>query len=364
MRGLPQLRVRVGIMQWQPANRICSRGTMAGRKTAASKMAGRKAAREKAAREKAAAMDGELEFLRQLQRDLPVMSPVTTGIGDDGAVLESAAGAEVVVTDLLLDGTHFVLKETSAELIGRKAMAVNLSDLAAMGAAPTAAFVSLALPRVLPPALNHECFLRRLYQGMRECAEQWGFTIAGGDTNVWDGQLAINVCLLGRPFTDRIPLRSHGRAGDRVLVTGQLGGSLASGRHLSFEPRLEFARWLLANYPVHAMMDLSDGLATDLPRILEASQCGGEVYCASIPIHSDVPQQLSDDDRLRAALCDGEDFELLLTVSEEAATQLLRADVPCPVTEIGRLTGAPGLRYLDVEGRPIAASVSGWEHRF
>ncbi len=309
-------------------------------------------------------MNGELEFLRRLQRELPVLPPVRTGVGDDGAVLDASVGAEVVVTDLLLDGTHFLLSEASAELIGRKAMAVNLSDLEAMGAAPTAGFVSLAIPRVLPSGLHHERFLQKLYEGIKDCSRQWGFTVAGGDTNVWDGPLAINVCLLGRPVTEQIPLRSHGQAGDRVMVTGQLGGSLASGRHFSFEPRLEFARWLLGNYPVHAMMDISDGLATDLPRILEASRCGGEVYCDRIPIHADVSEQLPKCDRLQAALCDGEDFELLLTVSEEVAGQLLRANSPCPLTEVGRLIAEPGLRYVDPEGLLSAGSISGWEHRF
>ncbi|MCA9059678.1 MAG: thiamine-monophosphate kinase, partial [Planctomycetaceae bacterium] len=187
----------------------------------------------------------ENAFLQHIQRSCPVRRPVQVGIGDDGAVLAGTGDAPfVVVTDMLLDGVHFELGKISPDLAGRKAVAVNLSDLAAMGCRPTACFLSLAMPRNVPGGSARR-FLQQLYDGILPLAERYGFTIAGGDTNAWNGPFAINVCLTGEPVSRQIPLRSGARIGDIVLVSGQLGGSLASGRHLTFEPRLELAEWLL-----------------------------------------------------------------------------------------------------------------------
>lgn len=304
----------------------------------------------------------ENRFIEELQRQFAVTKPVITGIGDDGAVIAATGQATVVVTDLLLDGTHFSLDQTDPALIGRKAIAVNLSDLAAMTALPTAAFVSLALPTNLPEGMTHQHLLQRLYQGIGQLSERWGFTVAGGDTNLWDGKLGVNVCLLGCPLSDRIPLRSGGLPGDRLLVSGSLGGSLNSGRHLSFEPRLELSKWLSEHADVHAMMDISDGLATDLPRLLQASRCGARVGIAQIPIHTDVCQTRSEWDRQRAALCDGEDFELLLAVSGSDAERLLSGELPCPLTEIGELTAGHDLLFVHRDGTPITEPLQGWQH--
>ncbi|MEO1984096.1 MAG: thiamine-phosphate kinase, partial [Fuerstiella sp.] len=257
-------------------------------------------------------MNSELQFIRALQNRFPVRSPVQVGIGDDGAVVDcSMTDRQVVVIDMLLDGVHFDLKDTTPHLVGRKAMAVNLSDLAAMGCWPTAAFVSLAVPKSLDSA---DAFLEQVFAGIRELSTHWDVCVAGGDTNTWDGPFVIDVCLTGIPVGQHPVLRSGARPGDVLLVTGPLGGSLNSGRHLTFTPRLELAKWLVQNYDIHAMMDISDGLAIDLHRMMEASETGADVLAYALPIHPDV-RSTARNSSLLQALSDGEDFELLLAMS-------------------------------------------------
>ena len=223
----------------------------------------------------------ERQFIRDLQSQFPTLPPVKIGIGDDGAVLDVTADSQqVVVTDLLLDGVHFDLNATSPFLAGRKAVAVNLSDLAAMGCRPTAAFVSLAVPRTHPQASSD--FLRELYRGIQQMTDKFQFSLAGGDTNSWDGPFAINVCLTGVPFSGRPFLRSDARPGDAIFVTGPLGGSLHGGRHLTFMPRLQISEWLSRTVEVGAMLDLSDGLSIDLHRMMEASAAAAEISTSTI----------------------------------------------------------------------------------
>ena len=308
-------------------------------------------------------MTTERQFIRDLQAQFPILPPVKIGIGDDGAVLDVAADSQqVIVTDLLLDGVHFDLNATSPFLAGRKAVAVNLSDLAAMGCRPTAAFVSLALPRARLQASPD--FLRELYRGIQQMTDEFQFSLAGGDTNSWNGPFAINVCLTGVPFSGRPFLRSDARPGDAVFVTGPLGGSLQSGRHLTFMPRLQISEWLSRTVEVRAMLDLSDGLSIDLHRMMEASGTAAEIYTSMIPIHSDVPAEWPSDTRLAAALGDGEDFELLFTVCESASMKL-QADAneaAVALFQIGRVTTGSGVRLIDSSGNGQAMNVAGWQH--
>lgn len=304
----------------------------------------------------------ELEFVRQLRQQFTPRPPVKTGIGDDGAVLTGSDGRDlVVVTDMLLDDVHFSLSTTSATLIGRKAVAVNLSDLAAMGCRPTAAFVSIAVPKsaALPD------FLSDLYQGIGILAEELDFTVAGGDTNLWNGPFAINVCLTGEPYGERAILRCGAQPGDSLLVTGSLGGSLNSGRHLSFAPRLDVAEVLATNIDVHAMIDISDGLSIDLHRLMDAGNVGSVLKAADVPVHHDVPDTRPPNDRLHAAMSDGEDFELLIAVPPDCVnTARLLVESACglQLTVIGAVTAELGCRLLDFEGNVNDLSVSGWEH--
>lgn len=308
-------------------------------------------------------MTTERQFIRELQSKFPNRAPVLIGIGDDGAVLDvSADSQQVVVTDLLLDGVHFDLQVTSPFLAGRKAVAVNLSDLAAMGCRPTAAFVSIAIPRHgIGMSQN---FLSELYRGIQQMTDEFQFALAGGDTNLWNGPFAINVCLTGVPFSGRPFLRSAAEVGDAIFVTGPLGGSLLHGRHLSFMPRLQISRWLARTVPVHAMMDISDGLSLDLHRMMEASGTGAEIMASAIPIHTDVPTLDSNERRLAAALSDGEDFELLFTVGESDASILTAAadDAKISIYKIGQVRNEVDIDLIDADGNRSKMQDSGWQH--
>ncbi len=263
------------------------------------------------------------------------------GIGDDAAILRWTDGGGVVVTtDAITDGVDFRLAEVTPEQIGHKALGVNLSDLAAMAAEPVAALVSLVLPR-------HGAFELAvgLYRGMLPLAERFGVAIAGGDTNAWDGPLAISVTAMGR-VTPRGPLtRGGARPGDLVLVTGSLGGSIL-GRHLAVEPRIREALLLHNRYELSAGMDISDGLALDASRLAAASTCGVALDLDAVPISADAIRLAATSGRtpLDHALGDGEDFELLVTAAPEAAAAMLR-DQPleAPLTQIGRVVDQPGL---------------------
>lgn len=309
-------------------------------------------------------MTNERQFIRELQMQFSIRPPVTIGIGDDGAVLNvSSESQQVVVTDLLLDGVHFDLNSVEPCLVGRKAVAVNLSDLAAMGCRPTAAFVSLALPQNI--GSTSSSFLRELYRGIREIIDEFHFTLAGGDTNSWNGPFAINVCLTGVPFFKRPFLRTDAQAGDAIFVTGPLGGSLYRGRHLEFTPRLQTSEWLALTTNVHGMMDISDGLSVDLHRMMECSGTAAEISAESIPIHRDVPAEWTLDKRLAAALGDGEDFELLFTVSDSDAAVLVSAaeNAAVSIYQIGRVTNGSGVTLRDSLGNRRTMDVMGWQHR-
>ncbi|MDG1894969.1 MAG: thiamine-phosphate kinase [Fuerstiella sp.] len=305
-------------------------------------------------------MTSELQFIRALQNRFPVRSTVQVGIGDDGAVVDcSNTDRQTIVIDMLLDGVHFDLNVTPPRLVGRKAIAVNLSDLAAMGCWPTAAFVSLAVPKSLA---SPEAFLEQMFDGIEELATRWDFCVAGGDTNTWAGPLAIDVCLTGIPVGAHPILRNGARPGDVLLVTGPLGGSLVKGRHLNFTPRLKLAKWLVQNYDVHAMMDISDGLAIDLHRMMDASGTGADVLADAVPVHADA---VSDDrnSSLTHALSDGEDFELLVAISRDDF-QRLNSDEgrPQDFYRIGLVRNDRRCQLIDNSGQATTMNVAGWQH--
>ena len=306
-------------------------------------------------------MNSECDFVRQLQRQFATAPPVRVGIGDDGAVLDCTSdNRQVIVTDMLLDGVHFDLTEVDPCLAGRKAVAVNLSDLAAMGCRPTSAFVSIAIPRTNAAS---EQLLTRLYEGIGGLAADYNFTIAGGDTNTWGGPFAINVCMTGVPFQHEPVLRSGCTAGDRLFVTGPLGGSLQNQRHLTFAPRLNTARWLMENVSVHAMMDISDGLAIDLHRMMEASGTGATIDANSIPIHTDVDSRLTHAERQQHALSDGEDFELLFAISSDDAPAMQSVFAEKGIVEIGRITdGTDGIQLRHADDTLSPLTPDGWQH--
>jgi thiamine-monophosphate kinase len=251
---------------------------------------------------------------------------VTVGIGDDAAVL---AGGIVASTDILVDGVHFDRRRHSDRDIGHRAAAASLSDMAAMGAEPLCLLAALGLPEELAD-------VRELAAGMHE----HGVPLAGGDLSRSE-QLLVSVTAIGR--AGRPVLRSGGRPGDVLVVTGVLGGQAAGGYRSRVTPRLAEGRALAA--VATAMLDLSDGIATDVGRLAAASGTGAVVELERLPRAPGAT--------VEQAAAGGEDYELLAAVPPGA-------EVPVPVTVVGRLTGDGQVLLLDAEGRP--RSLRGWDH--
>lgn len=304
----------------------------------------------------------ETDFLNWLAARLPPHPCLKLAAGDDAAVLDLGQRPECVITvDLLTEGVDFRLGETPLERIGRKALAVNLSDLAAMAAKPLAAVVALALPRhaALEIAIG-------LYQGILPLAERFQTAIAGGDTNTWDGPLAIGITLIGQT-TERGVLRRDGaRPGDAIVATGDFGGSIL-GKQFDFEPRVKEALSLFERYNLHAGMDVSDGLSLDLARLCSASRCGAVLDLAAIPIAAAAHDlaRLSGDPSaaLKHALSDGEDFELLLALAIQNARRLVdEQPLDVPLTIIGEFVPEPGLWQLTPGGERQELVPRGYLH--
>ena len=300
---------------------------------------------------------GEFDFIRWV-RDRTAADPrVLVGPGDDCAVLTPTRRPTFVTTDVLTDGVDFRLAEVGGWAVGRKAMAANVSDIAAMAGSPTTAAVGV----VLPNAGNSRQLAEGLYAGLREVADAFDFPIVGGDTNTWSDGLVVSVTLLGEA-TGRGPVtRGGAKPGDWVFVTGPCGGSIL-GRHLSPTPRVREALALHVTVELHAMIDVSDGLAADLSHILEESRCGAVVLADAVPVHPDAItlSQRTGKRPLEHALGDGEDFELVFTVSASDGERLLR-ERPVPgLAKIGECVES-GL-WLDEGGarRPLAPT--GWVH--
>ena len=308
----------------------------------------------------------EFELIARLTPHLPLTDAVIQGAGDDCAVLAAPApGQELLLkTDAIVEGIHF-LPETDPERIGRKALARCLSDIAAMGGTPTAALVTLALPAA--PQVER---IEGIYRGLRRLAEAHGVAVVGGETTTNPGRLLISVTLLGTVPAGRAVLRQGSRVGDAIFVSGELGGSI-HGHHLDFEPRLAEGRWLAETGCVHAMIDVSDGVAGDLPHLLGAGSAtlGAELLKSAIPIRRAAREAARAGDTAKppvvAALTDGEDFELLFTVAARDAVPVLdgwKARFPgVPLSCIGRVVDRPGLWLRGEDGlRPMIGK--GYEH--
>ena len=221
----------------------------------------------------------EFELIDRLTRSLPGNDSVVVGAGDNCAVLDAGLAERLLLfkTDAVVEGVHFP-PGTPPEKVGHKALGRALSDIAAMAGTPTAALVTLGLPRDFEVG-----YVEGLYAGLKTLARRHEVAIVGGETTTNPERLFVSVALLGWVARGKGLLRSAAEADDALFVTGELGGSLA-GKHLEFEPRLVEARWLAQQFPIHAMLDLSDGLAGDLRHILRASRVGAELLAASIPI--------------------------------------------------------------------------------
>ncbi len=295
------------------------------------------------------------------------------GVGDDAALISVSSGMELAVsTDMLVSGRHF-LADTDPYFLGHKTLAVNLSDLAAMGALPRWATLALALPEA------DTAWLERFSSGLFDLADKFQVDLVGGDTT--RGPLNLCLTILGEVEAGKALRRDGARVGDDIWVSGTLGGAMLGLRHLQGlmvldeeeasaclnrlnapEPRVALGRRLLGL--AHAAIDLSDGLLADLGHILERSLVGAEIDLNALPAHPAVARRLADPDVRRCLLAGGDDYELCFTAPSEHADAILEAAraVGVAVARIGRITGQAGLRVLDEHGNQMAIRARGFDH--
>ncbi len=304
-------------------------------------------------------LTAEFAYIDWIRKQTHTTAATIIGIGDDAAAIRPQPGRDLLVTtDMILEAVHFDLTHTSPRLVGRKAMAVNLSDIAAMAGIPVAAVVSVGLPRGMS-----RTDAEQVYTGLRDLADPFNVALVGGDTNASPGGLVICVTLIGETTPLGPVPRCGAKAGDWIMATGSFGGSIL-GKHLEFTPRVREALVLHERYGVHAMIDVSDGLAADLGHIAAESRCGATIEAAAVPI-SDAARSLATDSAspLEHALHDGEDFELLFTLSPDAARRLT-ADQPLsvPVSRIGEMVAEQGLWLIDPSGARRPLEPRGYDH--
>jgi thiamine-monophosphate kinase len=270
---------------------------------------------------------GEDAVVEKITCELQFDDRVEIGPGDDCALVRFGDHLQLLKADCVIEGIHF-LSEAPAHAVGWKALCRAISDIAAMGGSPLDAVITVA---VSPD--RDIAWLTDLYAGLKQAATKYGVNLVGGETARSPGPAFISVALTGKVERERLVTRSGGKPGDRLYVTGRLGGSLQS-KHLTFEPRLAESGWLTRNFTVHAMMDLSDGLGSDLPRLAKASAAGFEIDFRSLPKNEGCSQE--------QALTDGEDYELLFALSYDDGPKLEQAWSEAfpdlPITCIGRLT--------------------------
>lgn len=254
---------------------------------------------------------GEDRLLAQILPQLQQNSRVVTGAGDDCAVVQFRGAKQwlLLKSDCVVEGIHFVAR-SNARAVGWKAMMRGLSDFAAMSGVPQFALITLVIA-----GKKQVMWVRDLYRGLDQAARYFDIAIVGGETSDTDGPTVVVVSVVGSVEPDRCILRSGGKANDDLFVTGKLGGSIRR-RHLNFVARIEEARWLTANFKVHAMMDLSDGLGADLPRLARASRLAFSIDERALPVSRGCTVQ--------QAISDGEDYELLFAVSRRDRARLER----------------------------------------
>ena len=336
-----------------------------------------------------ASLGGEFGFINLIRSRITDPAGIR-GIGDDCAVLPMNSKTDLVVTtDLLIEDVHFILSDITAAQLAYKSAAVNLSDIAAMGARPIGCFLSIALPKNVTAK-----WADQFIESFIAICDRFGATLLGGDTTSSKGPIAINVAVLGKVPCGRSKLRSSARPGDLICCTGTLGDSgagldvvlsrVASAenakldadaewlvrRHYEPTPRIQEGLLLGELEGVHAMMDISDGIASDLNHILKASstssiQLGADIHVDQLPLSSKLRRWSSANgkDAIELALTAGEDFELLMTISPEDIDRARsRLASLCPLTVIGEITAShKGIRYMDGD-QELTQQFAGYTH--
>lgn len=312
----------------------------------------------------------EEELLEAIRRVLSGAGPeVRVGVGDDAAVLAPSGGELVITTDALVEDVHFLRGPTGARDLGYKAIAVTVSDIAAMGASPRAAVCALTLPSDVEAA-----WVMELFGGMREACDEYALWLVGGDLSS-GREAAIAVTVTGEVAPGRAVLRSGARTGDHVVVTGELGGSaaglrLTGSRTMPTEKERALVRrhlrptarvgegGVLAARGATAMMDISDGLALDLTRLCHASGVAATIAIADVPV-----AHLAT---LEDALGGGEDYELLATMPDDAALDAAKAELKeafgIPLVVIGKIVEGAGVTAVDADGAQRPLEPMGWDH--
>lgn len=300
----------------------------------------------------------EFDFIEWLSSQVAEHPDVVLGVGDDAAMFRARGDLQVLTTDLLLEGVHFELATATFRQIGRKALAVSLSDVAAMGARPTVAVLNFAFPQTVTFAAAQAVFL-----GALELAREYQVAIVGGDTNRWSQGLVVGSTVLGKLEHQGWKL-SGAHPGDWLLVSGPLGGSLL-GKHLNFQPRCDLAVALASEAGIHAATDISDSLTIDLAEMCRQSKVGVRLDEVRIPIAAAAHERSRQTGKapLEHALSDGEDFELLLAVDQTAAIRLLgEPRFAGQLTAIGTFTSAEELVLRRADGSQERLIIRGYEH--
>ncbi len=324
-------------------------------------------------------MRTEVEWINWLQRNLPTRSlQFSVGLGDDAAVLRLLPGHEpVITTDLFVEGVHFLPKIHPADAIGFKAVMRGASDVAAMAARPLAVFLSLSLPRSTP-----QRWLKEFLEGVRLACRRIGLRVAGGDTSIGGHAFSADVTVVGQVRRGKAILRSRAQAGDNIFVSGKLGQAALGlelirrgaeprdrrlrqdlRQHLYPEARCRLALELARLRLPSAMIDLSDGLSTDLHHLCRASRVGARVESSALPAPELPPERTARHlDPIQLALHGGEDYELLFTVPFHRRRRVPRRLAGVSLTCIGCVTRDPGIYLVDKDGRLEPLPPLGWDH--
>jgi len=296
---------------------------------------------------------GEFGLIERVAKRIRTDSSVIKGIGDDAAVIKWDKQRHLLfASDMIIEGLHFDLRRATPFRIGWKALGVNISDIAAMGGLPRYASLSLGLPKNL-----NSRFIDGIYSGFRSMARKFNVNIIGGDTNS-SKNIIIDIAIIGEVRKDELVLRKGARPGDIIMVTGRLGGSIKR-KHLTFTPRVKEASFLVKNFRINSMIDISDGLSNDLAHISKASCVGARIYESLIPCSKDCRS-------IENALTDGEDFELLFTVSRKHSDSLMnkfRKRFKTPITAVGEVTKRTnGIKIVNRYGKISQLKQKGFNH--